>query len=102
MIRFKQSLLVILFFVLATFNVDAQQQIVTDAYGIFQQSCLICHGAAGAYKETLLMEHSTLIAEGTVVPGNPSAPLLYDRVIGTPGSGPQIPLGQPPLPASAR
>ena len=55
MIRFKQSLLVILFFVSATFYVDAQQQIVTDAYGIFQQSCLICHGAAGAYKPMVLV-----------------------------------------------
>ena len=101
MIRCTQSLLVILFFVLATFNAYAQQQIATDVYGVFQQSCLICHGADGAYKETLLMEHEALINTGVVVPGNPSASLLYDRIVGTPGSGPQMPLGQPPLPTQA-
>ena len=82
-------------------NVYSQQQIAQDAYAIFQQSCLICHGPDGAYKETLLMEYDTLIEKGTVVPGNPEASLLYGRVIGTPGSGPQMPLGQPPLPAQA-
>ena len=91
----------LLIFMVGSQTVHPQQQIATDTYAIFQQSCLICHGPDGAYKETLLMEHDTLIAEGTVVPGNPSASLLYDRVIGTPGSGPQMPLGQPPLSAQA-
>ena len=91
----------LLILIVCSQNVYPQQRIATDTYAIFQQSCLICHGVDGAYKETLLMEHDTLIAEGTVVPGNPDASLLYDRVIGTPGSGPQMPLGQPPLPAQA-
>ena len=38
-------------------NISAQQQIALDTYAIFQQSCLICHGPDGAYKESLLMEH---------------------------------------------
>ncbi len=91
----------ILIFIAGSQNVYPQQQIALDTYAIFQQSCLICHGPDGAYKESLLMEHDTLINEGTVVPGNPDASLLYDRVIGTPGSGPQMPLGQPPLSAQA-
>ena len=91
----------LLILIVCSQNVYPQQRIATDTYAIFQQSCLICHGVDGAYKETLLMEHDTLIAEGTVVPSNPDASLLYDRVIGTPGSGPQMPLGQPPLPAQA-
>ncbi len=91
----------VLMFIVGSQTVHPQQQIATDTYAIFQQSCLICHGVDGAYKETLLMEHDTLISEGTVVPGNPDASLLYDRVIGTPGSGPQMPLGQPPLSAQA-
>ena len=40
-------------------------------YAIFEQSCLICHGPDGAYKETLLIEHNALIQNGTVVPGKP-------------------------------
>ena len=99
--RYRIVLIGLLILIVGSQNVHPQQQIAVDTYAIFQQSCLICHGPDGAYKETLLMEHDTLIAEGTVVPGNPDASLLYDRVIGTPGSGPQMPLGQPPLPAQA-
>ena len=91
------ALICLLIFIIGSQTAPAQQQIALDTYAIFQQSCLICHGPNGAYKETLLMEHDTLIENGTVVPGNPDASLLYDRVIGTPGSGPQMPLGQPPL-----
>ncbi len=91
------ALISLLILIVCSQTTPAQQQIALDTYAIFQQSCLICHGPNGAYKETLLMEHDTLVKEGTVIPGNPDASLLYDRVIGTPGSGPQMPLGQPPL-----
>ena len=91
------ALISLLILIVGSQTVPAQQQISLDTYAIFQQSCLICHGPNGAYKETLLMEHDALIKEGTVIPGNPDASLLYDRVLGTPGSGPQMPLGQPPL-----
>ena len=78
-------------------NVSAQQQIALDTYAIFQQSCLICHGPDGAYKETLLMEHNALITEnGPVVPGNPEASRLYKRLLGE--GGPLMPQGGPPLP----
>ena len=80
-------------------NVSAQSQLAQDAYAIFQGSCLICHGSDGAYRETLLMEHSELIEGGTVVPGNPDASELYKRLLGTTeNGGAQMPLGQPPLP----
>ena len=80
-------------------NVSAQSQLAQDAYAIFEGSCLICHGADGAYRETLLMEHSELIEGGTVVPGNPDASELYKRLLGTTeDGGAQMPLGQPPLP----
>ena len=52
-------------------HVSAQSQLAQDTYAIFEGSCLICHGADGAYRETLLMEHDALIGGGTVVPGNP-------------------------------
>ena len=79
-------------------NVSAQSQLAQDAYAIFEGSCLICHGADGAYRETLLMEHDTLIGGGTVVPGNPNASELYKRLLGPTESGAQMPFGQPPLP----
>ena len=81
-------------------NVHSQQQIAEDAYGIFQQSCLICHGPDGAYRETLLMEHNTLIQNGTVVPGNPDASELYKRLITTENAK-RMPLGQPQLSTQA-
>ena len=51
--------------------VSAQSQLAQDTYAIFEASCLNCHGPDGAFRETLLMEHSELIDGGTVVPGNP-------------------------------
>ena len=88
-------LIVVICFVLAQKGYT-QQQIATDAYAIFENSCLICHGPDGAYRETLLMEHSALIADGTVVAGNPNASELYTRLITT-DIVKRMPLGQPPL-----
>ena len=82
-------------------NVSAQSQIAQDAYAIFEGSCLICHGADGAYRETLLMEHATLIEGGTVVPGNPNASELYKRLLGDTENGVQMPFGQPQLPVQS-
>ena len=80
-------------------TVSAQQQIAQDAYAIFEQSCLICHGPDGAYKETLLIAHSALVKpNGSVVPGNPEASRLYKRLLGE--GGQLMPLGGPPLPDS--
>ena len=80
-------------------TVSAQQRVAQDAYAIFERSCLICHGTDGAYKETLLIEHNTLIkANGSVVPGNPEASRLYKRLLGE--GGQLMPLGGPPLPDS--
>ena len=79
-------------------DVSAQSQLAQDTYAIFEGSCLICHGADGAYRETLLMEHDALIEGGTVVPGNPNASELYKRLLGPTESGVQMPFGQPPLP----
>ena len=92
---FQILLLIALFLVAGSQSVSAQ--IAQDAYAIFQQSCLICHGPDGAYKETLLIEHNALITEnGPVVPGNPEASRLYKRLLGE--GGPLMPLGGPPLP----
>ena len=94
------TLIGILTFIVGYQNVYSQQQIAQDAYAIFQQSCLICHGPDGAYKESLLMEHNVLIENGTVVPGNPDASELYDRLLNT-DTAKRMPLGQPQLPAQS-
>ena len=86
----------ILMFIVVSEDAYAQQQIAIDTYGIFQQSCLICHGPDGAYKESLLMEHNALIEKGSVVPGNPDASELYKRLITT-ETAKRMPLAQPQL-----
>ena len=88
----------LLTFLLGSQHVAAQSQLAQDTYAIFEGSCLICHGSDGAYRETLLMEHATLIGGGTVVPGNPNASELYKRLLGPTERGVQMPFGQPPLP----
>ena len=81
-------------------NVHPQQQIALDTYAILQQSCLICHGPDGAYRETLLIEHNALIEKGTVVPGNPDVSELYNRLVTTDATK-RMPQQQPPLSAQA-
>ena len=93
------ALISLLILIISSQKIHAQQQIAQDAYAIFEQSCLICHGPDGAYKETLLIEHNALITEnGSVVPGNPETSRLYKRLLGE--GGPLMPLGGPPLPNS--
>ena len=87
----------LLLLIVGSQTVSAQQQIALDTHAIFQQSCLICHGPDGAYKESLLMEHNALIEKGSVVPGNPDASELYKRLITT-ETAKRMPLGQPQLP----
>ena len=95
------ALIVLLFLILGFQNVAAQSQLAQDTYAIFEASCLNCHGADGAFRETLLMEHSELIDGGTVVPGNPDASELYKRLLGPTENGVQMPFGQRPLPAQS-
>ena len=90
----------LLIFIIGSQDISAQQQIAQDAHAIFQQSCLICHGPDGAYKETLLIEHNALIQNGTVVQGNPAASELYNRLLIT-DAAKRMPLGQPQLSAQA-
>ena len=68
-------LISLLIFIVGSQNVYPQQQIALDTYAIFQQSCLICHGPDGAYKESLLMEHNALIEKGSGRAGKSLMPL---------------------------
>ena len=52
------------------------------------------------FKETLLIEHNALIQNGTVVPGNPDASELYNRLLIT-DIAKRMPLGQPQLSTQA-
>ena len=87
-------------FIMVSQTVYPQQQIAQDAYAIFERSCFICHGPTGSYKETLLIEHNTLIENGTVVPGNPNTSELYNRLVTT-DIAKRMPLGQPQLSAQS-
>ena len=94
------TLIGLLILIICSQNISAQQQIAQDAHAIFQQSCLICHGPDGAYKETLLIERNALIQNGTVVQGNPDASELYNRLLTT-DAAKRMPLGQPQLSTQA-
>ena len=81
-------------------SVDAQQNLAQQAYAIFEQSCLNCHGEHGAFTEEIIIEHTSLIETGAVVPGKPIESELYKRLlVNDPAK--RMPLGQPQLPANA-
>ena len=82
---------------LAFATADAQENLAQEAYAIFQQSCLICHGEHGPYTEELVIQsRQRLVDTGTVIPGNPEGSAFYQRLIET-AVEKRMPLGQPPL-----
>ncbi len=81
-------------------SVDAQQNLAQEAYAIFEQSCLICHGENGSFSDDLLIEYTALIEDGSVVPGDPDASVFYQRLIET-NLAKRMPLGQPQLDPAA-
>ena len=94
------TLIGLLILIICSQNIFAQQQIAQDAHAIFEQSCFICHGPAGSFRETLLIDHNALIQNGTVVQGNPDASELYNRLLTT-DAAKRMPLGQPQLSTQA-
>ena len=94
------ALICLLIFIVGSQTVSAQQQIALDTFAIFERSCFGCHGPAGSFRETLLIEHNALIENGTVVPGNPNASELYNRLIIT-DLAKRMPQNQPQLPAQS-
>ncbi len=81
-------------------NVDAQGNLAQQAYAIFEQSCLNCHGEHGAFTENIIIEHAALIETGAVVPGKPIESELYKRLL-IDDETKRMPLGQPRLPPAA-
>ena len=82
------------------YSVDAQQNLAQQASAIFEQSCLNCHGAHGAFTEEIIIDHTALIKTGAVVPGKPMESELYKRLV-TNDLAKRMPLGQPKLPDAA-
>ena len=77
---------------------DAQQDLAQQAYAIFQQNCLGCHGEYGAFTEYLVIQdRAQLIATRTVIPGNPDGSEFYKRLIEDTAEKPRMPWLQPPL-----
>ena len=92
----------LLTFILGYQTVEAQQNLAQEAYAIFQQSCLDCHGPHGAYTEQLVIQNNQMLIDtGTVVPGNPAASEFYQRLLGPTANGAQMPFGRPALPPAA-
>ena len=81
-------------------SVDAQQNLAQQAYAIFEQNCLNCHGEHGAFTEEIIIEHTALIETGTVVPRKPIESELYRRLL-VKDPAKRMPLGQPQLPPAA-
>ena len=94
------SLMFLMLIVLGSRHADAQQDLAQQAYAVLQQNCLTCHGPAGAFRETLLLEHTALLETGAVVPGKPIASELYTRLLEQDPIK-RMPLGQPQLSAAA-
>ncbi len=82
----------LLMFIVGYQSADAQENLAQQAYAIFQQNCLNCHGASGPYKEELLIERTALIDTKVVIPGDPENSEFYKRLLGPTENGPQMPL----------
>ena len=86
---------------LFSISVHAQENLAQQAYAIFEQNCLNCHGEHGAYTEQLIIEHTALVAPGgAIIPGNPQASEFYQRLIETAPER-RMPLNAPPLSLAA-
>ena len=94
--QYRIAFICVLILTVLSQAVSAQQQIALDTHAILEQSCFVCHGPTGSFRDALLIEHSTLIENGTVVPGNPHTSDLYNRLITT-DIAKRMPLNQPPL-----
>ena len=82
-------------------TVYAQQPLAQQAFTIFEQHCLDCHGEFGSYSDVLTIKHKDLIEDRSVIPGQPETSELYLRLLGDTDTGSQMPLGQEPLDSEA-
>ena len=100
--RNRYIFLVILAIVVLGFGTaQAQENLAQEAYAIFQQSCLGCHGEHGAFTEDLIIDRAALVASGTIVPRNPNASEFLRRLIEDTPDKPRMPWGLPALSVDA-
>ncbi len=79
--------------------VSAQQPLAQQAFAIFEEHCLDCHGEFGSYTDPLLIKRAHLIVDRAVIPKQPDVSRLYLRLLGDTDTGSQMPLDQEPLDA---
>ena len=89
----------LLMLVLSQQVASAQQPLAQQAFAIFEQHCLDCHGEFGSYTDPLLIKHAHLIVGRAIIPKQPDASRLYLRLLGDTDTGSQMPLDQEPLDA---
>ena len=95
------SVIVLTLILLGFGTAQAQENLAQEAYAIFQQNCLLCHGEHGSFTEDLVIEYTALIQNGAVIPGNPNASEFYKRLIEDTPEKPRMPWGSPALSDSA-
>ena len=90
-------LIVLTYIALGFGTAVAQQDLAQEVYTIFEQKCIGCHGPHGSFTEELVIESAQgLIDTGAVVPRNPDASELYQRLLEK-DLAKRMPLGQPQL-----
>ena len=97
----KISFILTLAFMLGYQTAEAQQNLGQEAYLIFEQSCLDCHGPHGSFTEQFVIESAAqLVATGAVVRGKPIDSKLYRRLLEK-DPAKRMPLGRSQLPPAA-
>ena len=91
----------LIFITLGSGTAAAQENIAQQAYAIFEQSCLGCHGPHGPFTEQIVINSAAgLVNSGAVVRGKPAESELYRRLLIN-DTAKRMPLNQPQLSAAA-
>ncbi|RKU14921.1 hypothetical protein C6503_14265, partial [Candidatus Poribacteria bacterium] len=95
------SLVIVTVVILGFGTARAQENLAQEAYAILQKDCSLCHGEHGSFSEDLILEYTSLMENGTIVPGNPDASEFYRRLIEDTPEKPRMPWRLPALSDSA-
>ena len=96
-IKYISLLIPLIFIALGFGTAQAQENLAQQAYAILENHCLNCHGEHGTFTEQLVIDSAPgLIETGAIVPRNPDASELYQRLIET-APGRRMPLGESAL-----
>src|SRR5262245_5141970 len=79
-------------------QVQSEVSSAPAAFAVFQKNFAGCHGDTGLAKAYLLLDGTTMVKAGRVLPGNASESILYKRISGA--AEPLMPDGGPKLPES--